>query len=240
MRVEVLFPEIANLYGELGNIKYLEKSVPDIYVKETSVNEKPAFINLDEESFDLVYMGTMSESSQLLVMEKLAPYREEIISSIENGQRILVTGNALEIFGKSISDDTGEKRQCLGIFDFHTERKMMKRFNSLYLGKYGDIDVAGYKSQFTHSFYDDGSLKPLFMTERGPGFNPDVKEEGIRYKNFMATYVIGPLFIINPPLMTAILKEAGIEAEPAFKDAAMDAYRSRIAEYGNPKTGFYY
>ena len=240
MRVEVLFPEIANLYGELGNIKYLEKSVPDIYVKETSVNEKPAFLDSNEERFDLVYMGTMSESSQLLVMEKLAPYREEIISSIENGQRILVTGNALEIFGKSISDDTGEKQQCLGIFDFHTERKMMKRFNSLYLGKYGDIDVAGYKSQFTHSFYDDGSLKPLFMTERGPGFNPDVKEEGIRYKNFMATYVIGPLFIINPPLMTAILKEAGIEAEPAFKDAAMDAYRSRIAEYGNPKTGFYY
>ena len=56
---------------------------------------------------------------------------------------------------------------------------MMKRFNSLYLGKYGDIDVAGYKSQFTHSFYDDSSLKPLFMTERGPGFNPEVKEEGI-------------------------------------------------------------
>ena len=131
MRVEVLFPEIANLYGELGNIKYLEKSVPDIYVKETSVNEKPAFLDSNEESFDLVYMGTMSESSQLLVMEKLAPYREEIISSIENGQRILVTGNALEIFGKSISDDTGEKQQCLGIFDFHTERKMMKRFNSL-------------------------------------------------------------------------------------------------------------
>lgn len=240
MRVEVLFPEIANLYGELGNIRYLEKSVPDICVKETSVNEKPAFLDSNEESFDLVYMGTMSESSQLLVMEKLAPYREEIISSIENGQRILVTGNALEIFGKSISDDTGEKQQCLGIFGFHTERKMMNRFNSLYLGKYGDIDVAGYKSQFTHSFYDDSSLKPLFMTERGPGFNPEVKEEGIRYKNFMSTYVIGPLFIINPPLMTAILKESGVDAEPAFKDAAMDAYRSRIAEYSNPKTGFYY
>ena len=101
MRVEVLFPEIANLYGELGNIKYLEKSVPDIYVKETSVNEKPAFLDSNEESFDLVYMGTMSESSQLLVMEKLAPYREEIISSIENGQRILVTGNALEIWRKA-------------------------------------------------------------------------------------------------------------------------------------------
>ena len=73
MRVEVLFPEIANLYGELGNIRYLEKSVTDIYVKETSVNEKPAFLDSNEERFDLVYMGTMSESSQLLVMEKLAP-----------------------------------------------------------------------------------------------------------------------------------------------------------------------
>ena len=243
MRVEVLFPEIANLYGELGNIRYLEKSVPGVEIKETYVNEKPAFLDAgcgDGEGFDLVYMGTMSESSQLLVMDKLAPYRDELISSIEGDQRILVTGNALEIFGKFISDDTGEKQQCMGIFGFHTERKMMKRFNSLYLGKYGDIDVVGYKSQFTHSFYDDENLEPLFMTKRGPGFNPEVKEEGIRYKNFMATYVIGPLFILNPPLMTEILREAGTDVKPAFEEAAMDAYRSRVAEYSNPKTGFYY
>lgn len=28
MKIEVLFPEICNLYGELGNIKFLKKSYP--------------------------------------------------------------------------------------------------------------------------------------------------------------------------------------------------------------------
>lgn len=243
MRVEVLFPEIANLYGELGNIRYLERSLPDVYIKETGVNEKPAFLDAEPgspEGFDLVYLGTMSESSQLLVMEKLRPFREEIKTSIEKGQRILVTGNALEIFGKQIADDTGEITECLSIFDFHTERKMMQRFNSLYLGKYRNIDIVGYKSQFTHSFYDSEDLQPLFITERGPGFNPAVKEEGIRYKNFMATYVIGPVFVLNPPFMKALVEEAGFEITPAFENAAMDAYRSRVEEYSNPDTGFYY
>lgn len=242
MRVEVLFPEIANLYGELGNIRYLEKSVPDIYIKETDINEKPAFLDAvpeGKEGFDLVYMGTMSESSQVLAIEKLGKYKDAIAASIENGQRILVTGNALEIFGSGITDDTGEHEECLGLFRFHTERKMMKRFNSLYLGKYGDIDIAGYKNQFTHSYYDD-ELNPLFSTVRGPGFNPDVKEEGIRYNNFMATYVIGPLFVLNPLMMGEILKETGSDAKPAFMEAAMDAHRVRVAEYSDPKIGFYY
>ena len=28
MKVEVLYPEVANLYGELGNIRYIQLSVP--------------------------------------------------------------------------------------------------------------------------------------------------------------------------------------------------------------------
>ena len=32
IRVEVLFPEIANLYGDLENIEYIKKSCPDVEV----------------------------------------------------------------------------------------------------------------------------------------------------------------------------------------------------------------
>ena len=30
MKIEVLYPEICNLYGDLGNIRYLQKSRPEL------------------------------------------------------------------------------------------------------------------------------------------------------------------------------------------------------------------
>ena len=62
MKIEVLYPEIANLYGDLENIDYLKKSYPEIEISKTHLNDEPLFVS---EKPDLVYMGTMTESAQL-------------------------------------------------------------------------------------------------------------------------------------------------------------------------------
>ena len=39
MKIEVLFPEVANLYGDLSNIEYLKKCLNnDVEIIETSLN----------------------------------------------------------------------------------------------------------------------------------------------------------------------------------------------------------
>ena len=39
IRVEVLFPEIANLYGDLENIEYIKKSSPDVEVVHSHLTD---------------------------------------------------------------------------------------------------------------------------------------------------------------------------------------------------------
>ena len=32
MKIEVLFPEVCNLFGDISNIKYLKKCIPDAQI----------------------------------------------------------------------------------------------------------------------------------------------------------------------------------------------------------------
>lgn len=252
MKIEVLFPEIANLYGDLENISYLKKSCPEAEITETHLNDEPLFVS---EKPALIYMGTMTESEQTLVIEKLAAYRDALKARIDDGTLFLITGNALEIFGMSISDKDGSEEKCLGFFPTSAKRDMMNRFNSLYLGSFSEeeeaaerMTVVGYKSQFTHSYAEENAeacvyadFDALFESKRGPGLNPELVGEGIRKNNFMATYIIGPILVLNPPFAKYLLSKMGV-AEPklAFEAAAAEAYEVRVKEYEDPNTGFYY
>ena len=244
MKIEVLYPEIANLYGDLENITYLQKSNPEIEVVETHLTDVPLFVS---EKPALVYMGTMTERAQLLVIEALKPHLAALQERIADGTLFLMTGNALEIFGSRIEDVDGTSVECLGLFPTVARRDMMHRYNSLYLGKFEGMEVVGYKSQFTQSYripdaaavYPD--VKAAWETTRGPGLNPDITGEGLRVNNFLATYVIGPILVLNPPLAKWMLRKMGVsEPRLAFEEAAMEAYQIRVKEYSNPDTGFYY
>ena len=252
MKIEVLYPEIANLYGDLANVTYLARSCPEIEVVETHLADEPLFVS---EKPDLIYMGTMTESAQLLVVEALRKHLDALKARIDDGTLFWITGNALEVFGSEIRDVDGTTVSCLGLFPTAAKRDMLHRFNSLYLGGFepGDgaapLAIVGYKSQFTHSYieadktasavYPDGT--PIWTTTRGPGLNPETAEEGLRQNNFLATYVIGPLLVLNPPLAKWTLQKMGVsQPQLAFEDAAMEAYRIRVQEYSDPNTGFYY
>ncbi|MGM9521710.1 MAG: hypothetical protein ACI3VB_04445 [Oscillospiraceae bacterium] len=235
MTIEVLYPELCNLYGDLMNAEFLARSCGAELVK-TALSDTPKFVSGD---VALLYMGGTTEHGQTIVRERLEQYREDIARRTESGGVTLVTGNAMEIFGEYIENEDGTREKMLGLFPIHSDRHMMNRYNSLYLGKLDDIKIVGFKSQFGHSYGDNGS--GLFETIRGAGLNPEVKAEGIRAGNFMATYVIGPLMILNPPFAKYILKLMGVE-EPhlEFEEAAMDVYETRLREFSEPDRGFVY
>ena len=205
--IEILFPEFCNLYGDISNMKYLQKCIPEANFIETNFGEEPAFVKND---VDLIYMGPMTEKMQEKVIEKLKPYKQRIEELIEKNTVFLITGNAIEIFGKYIENEDGSKIESLGIFDIYSKRNMMKRHNSNFIGKYEDIEIVGFKSQFTQS-YGNNEENYFSKVEKGKGLNPESILEGIQKNNFIATYLIGPILILNPEFTKKILEKMGIE-----------------------------
>ena len=76
MKIEVLYPEICNLYGDLANIRYLKLCLPQAQIIKTSLQSRPAFL---DEDVDLVYMGTTTENGQVLALEQLRLIREGLL-----------------------------------------------------------------------------------------------------------------------------------------------------------------
>lgn len=227
MKIEILFPEFCNLYGDMFNMKYLKKCLPEAEFIETALEEEPTFV---KENVNLIYLGPMTEKTQEKVISKLLPYKERIIDLIEKNTVFLFTGNAIEVLGKYIENEDETSIEGLGIFDVYAKRDMFHRHNSFLIGKYEDIEVIGFKSQFT-MLYGDNTNMAFLEVEKGIGINKESKLEGIKKNNFIGTYLIGPLLILNPLFTKKILEMLGVESRVALKEETMAAYEERIKEF---------
>jgi len=175
-------------------------------------------------------MGPMTEKMQEKVIKKLKPYKDKIQELIENNVVFLITGNALEIFGKYIENEDGSKIEALNIFDIYAKRNMLNRHNSNFVGKYEDIELVGFKSQFTYA-YGENNENYFVEVQKGIGLNLESNLEGIQKNNFIATYLIGPILILNPKFTEKILNKMGIEnVNVALKEDVQKAYEQRLEE----------
>lgn len=232
MKIEILFPAFANLYGEKVGIQYFAQCLPDAEFISTELTDTPAFASDD---VDMIFMGSMTESQQELVIEKLMPYHDRINALIEKGVVFLIVGNALEIFCKYI--DTGDKKiPALGIFEEYAVRNMDKRYHSLIMGKMENFKIIGFKAQFSH-LYGDNSREYLYEVIRGDGIHPGAKYEGLRRANFLGTYTIGPLVLLNPDFTKYIFSLLGVpDTELKFEECIRKAYDVRLKEFEKPET----
>ena len=237
MKIEILFPEICNLCGDLMNIRYLTQCCSTIEVVETDLKSRPRFL---DEDIALVYMGSTTEKGLELIVKALSPVKAQLLDKLAAGQLMLLTGNALDAFSLSAESDEGWQLEGLGILPSRARYRMMQRHNSFYLGKFADMDIVGFKSLFGHT-YDAPAEDGLFTTVRGIGRNESTALEGWRKNNLLATYVTGPLLVLNPPLARYILTLMGVESPSlAFEEAAMDAYRKRVAEFSEENRPWLY
>ena len=80
--------------------------------------------------------------------------------------------------------------------------------------------------------YGDNESNHFSKSEQGIGLNPESKLEGIKQHNFIGTYLIGPILILNPLFTQKIFKMLGEkDAHLAFEAEVMSAYNQRLKDF---------
>lgn len=226
--VETLFPEIANLYGDHANIRYLKLCMPQAQYLSDALGEEPYFVKHQP---DMIYMGPMTERQQELVIDRLRPHKARIEELIAQNVLFLITGNAMEVFWDAIENEDGSRIEGLGMFHYTAKRDMFHRYNRAIIGQFEGMTLVGFKSQFTQS-YGDNSGEYFFEAAKGDGLNRQTRLEGVRRGRFLGTYTIGPLLLLNPDFALYIQRQLGADnPRLVFEAAIRDAYEERIRQY---------
>ena len=232
MKIEILFPEVCNLYGDIQNMEYLKKCLPEAEFINTSLGQEPVFTT---EKVDFIYLGPMTEKTQEKVIKKLKPYKNRIEELIESKTIFLFTGNALEILGKYIENDDGTKIEALGVFDTYAKRDMLNRYFGAVLGKLSDMDIVGFKTTFSFT-YGENKDSYFIKVNKGIGINKESNLEGIRKNNFIGTYLIGPILITNPLCTKYLMNLMDIQnPKLVFEEEILDAYKDRLEDFKSDK-----
>ncbi len=227
MKIEILYPEVCCLFGDKANMRYFKLCVPNAEFIETPIKSEPLFLT---EDVDMVYIGSMSESNQEKLLNRLKGHEERIKALIEKGVIFLMTGNAFEIFGDYIENTDKSKIDGLKIFSFNSVRTIPKRNNSLFVGKFDDIDIVGYTSRFSHT-YNINKNDEFISVKKGFGSFVDSENEGVKRKNLFGTYLLGPFLIQNPLFTKKLMSLLGVENPVLpFEADIMKAYEIRLRE----------
>ena len=187
-----------------------------------------------DEDITLVYLGSTTEKGLAMIAKALAPLKDAIAAKIDAGQLFLATGNAVDVLTEAVESDQADTIEGLGLLKGKARYKMMQRHNSFFLGSFEDMEIVGFKSLFGH-IHESGEAAPLFTCVRGVGRDgTEHAPEGFRRGGLLATHLIGPLLVLNPPLCKWLLRQMGAPDNLAFEEAAFAAYEQRLKEFKEP------
>jgi hypothetical protein len=188
MKIAYLYYDFLNLYGESGNIKMISN-----VLKQNKIKHEILYLSLDSkldfDSYDLVYIASGTEENQKIALKHLSKYKSDIKKYIDNNKFMLVTGNSIDLFGSLIKTGNLEYKG-LGIFDY-TVTQDKRKMEEVYIG--GNVIKKNILGFINNNSYISEIKYPLF------------DNEGIKYNNFYATYILGPILVRNPEFLKYFL-----------------------------------
>ena len=231
-----LYPDLLNVYGDVGNILILknraEKRGIKVNIINTSLND-----DFDKDNMDIVFFGGGQDYEQSIVSADLMKNKKDSISKyIEEGKVFIAICGGYQLLGNYYRAPNGEKLPGLGILDIYTEGGQNRFIGDtvIYNEKFNETYV-GFENHSGRTYINN--LSPLGKCLKGYGNNGEDGYEGCIYKNTFCTYFHGSLLSKNPELADRILKLSldmkygDVTLEPlddTFELAAKETIKKRI------------
>lgn len=202
-----LYPDLLNVYGDIGNILILkhraEKRGINVIIRNVSIGD--AF---NPEDFDIVFFGGGQDYEQSIVSKDLVETKKQGITDyIESGKVFICICGGYQLLGKTYETSTGEILEGLGVLDIYTKASNERLIgNSIIYNEFFNETYVGFENHSGKTYI--GDLNPLGIVKYGFGNNGEDKKEGCVYKNTFCTYFHGSLLSKNPELTDRLLSLA--------------------------------
>lgn len=209
------YPHLMNLYGSYANLtvlrRYLELLGHSVDVVTVAPGEE---VSLSDADF--IFMGAGTERSQKAALRDFRRFADDIRTLAEAGVPMLFCGTAMELLGKSITDEQGTY-EGLGLADFTAVQSARRQVIDVYgHTELFDAAIVGFLNK---SSVISGVERPLLRDcALGWGNEKNGGGEGVLIGNVMGSHLTGPLLVKNPRLLehvAAIICQRRGEALPA-------------------------
>ena len=230
-----LYYDLLNLYGENANTRCIKRALELNKIK-VNVDLKSIGDKIDFKKYDLIYIGSGSEEDLLLALDDIKTRKEELKKYIEDDKYLILTGNAMDLFGEYI--ETDKRTNALGIFKYQTKFINESIFENASTDRIvGEIkaktklikqEIIGFQNRCDLNI---NVKTPLFKIDKKFSNDLENENEGFTYKNVYATHIIGPLLIRNPYLTDYILSNLCKNKKLKYEvsdQLSIDAYNKYI------------
>lgn len=231
-----LYPDLLNVYGDVGNILILKNRAESRGIKVNVIN-----ISLNDDfnkdDYDIVFFGGGQDYEQSIVSEDLKYNKKQGLTEYVEEEKVLIAiCGGYQLLGKYYRAPNGEKLDGLGILDIYTEGGD-NRFigNTIIYNEEFNETYVGFENHSGRTYINN--LKPLGKCIEGYGNNGEDGYEGCIYKNTFCTYFHGSLLSKNPELSDRLItlalskKYEDFKLEPLCNDYEMKAKETIINRF---------
>ena len=200
-----LYPDLLNVYGDVGNILILKHRAEargiEVTVTNVSVGD-----DFKSEDFDIVFFGGGQDYEQSIVSDDiLNKKRSGLVDYIEGGKVLLSICGGYQLLGKYYTTPEGTKLPGLDILNIRTEAGSVRFIgNTVITNEDFNETYVGFENHSGRTYLGEG-VKPFGKVIVGFGNNGEDGYEGCIYKNTYGSYFHGSLLSKNPELADRFL-----------------------------------
>lgn len=200
-----LYPDLLNLYGDIGNIRCLVKRCEWRGI-EAEVRNFECDDVIDFSDLDIVLLGGGSDYSQQLVCRKLQKNQKRFTEYVEHGGVVIAVCGGYQLLGHYYQTNQ-EKMEGLHILDIYTLQEEGRLIGDIILqSELAEMPVVGFENHGGRTCINEHT--PFGRVLYGSGNDGKSGYEGVIYKNVIGTYLHGPLLPKNPQIADWLIQRA--------------------------------